>query len=181
MPNEKKEKLLCVESLRHSEYYNMQGVFDDLYARSKNGDYFDNLMEVILSPNNILLAYRNIKTNAGSRTPGTDRLNIDDIGKLPSEKVIENVIYFVRGSNHGYRPKPVRRKDIPKPNGTTRPLGIPCIWDRLIQQCIKQVMEPICEAKFSDNSYGFHPERSVENAISQTYKYIQRSNLHCLW
>ena len=67
MPNEKKEKLLCVESLRHSEYYNMQGVFDDLYARSKNGDYFDNLMEVILSPNNILLAYRNIKTNAGSK------------------------------------------------------------------------------------------------------------------
>ena len=178
MPNEKKEKLLCVESLRHSEYYNMQGVFDDLYARSKNGDYFDNLMEVILSPNNILLAYRNIKTNAGSRTPGTDRLNIDDIGKLPPEKVIENVIYFVRGSNHGYRPKPVRRKDIPKPNGTTRPLGIPCIWDRLIQQCIKQVMEPICEAKFSDNCYGFRPERSVENAISQTYKYIQRSNLH---
>ena len=89
MPNEKKEKLLCVESLRHSEYYNMQGVFDDLYARSKNGDYFDNLMEVILSPNNILLAYRNIKTNAGSKTPGTDRLNIDDIGKLPPEKVIE--------------------------------------------------------------------------------------------
>lgn len=178
MPNEKKEKLLCVESLRHSEYYNMQGVFDDLYARSKNGDHFDNLMEVILSPNNILLAYRNIKTNAGSRTPGTDRLNIDDIGKLPPEKVIENVIYFVRGSKHGYRPKPVRRKDIPKPNGTTRPLGIPCIWDRLIQQCIKQVMEPICEAKFSDNSHGFRPERSVENAISQTYKYIQCSNLH---
>ena len=86
MPNEKKEKLLCVESLRHSEYYNMQGVFDDLYARSKNGDYFDNLMEVILSPNNILLAYRNIKTNAGSKTPGTDRLNIDDIGGLDNLK-----------------------------------------------------------------------------------------------
>jgi len=178
MPNEKKEKVLCVEDLRHSEYYNMQGVFDDLYARSKQGEIFDNLMEIILCTNNILLAYRNIKTNTGSKTPGTDRLNIDDIGKLSPEKVVKNVTYFVHGSKHGYRPKPVRRKDIPKPNGTTRPLGIPCIWDRLIQQCIKQVMEPICEAKFSDNSFGFRPDRSVENAISQTYRYIQRLNLH---
>lgn len=59
-----------------------------------------------------------------------------------------------------------------------RPLGIPCIWDRLIQQCIKQVMEPICEAKFSDNSYGFRPNRSVENAIDRTYRLMQISHLH---
>ena len=58
----------------------------------------------------------------------------------------------------------------PKPNGNTRPLGIPCIWDRLVQQCIKQVMEPICEARFSNNRYGFRPNRSVENAIAATYR-----------
>lgn len=57
-------------------------------------------------------------------------------------------------------------------------VAVPCIWDRLIQQCIKQVIEPICEAKFSDNSYGFRPNRSVEHAIQRTYTMLQRMNLH---
>ena len=100
-------------------------------------------MDLILSRDNILLAYRNIKANGGSYTAGTDNRNISDIGCLPPETVAEKVRFIVTGSQHGYRPKPVRRKDIPKPNGKTRPLGIPCIWDRLVQQCIKQVMEPI--------------------------------------
>ena len=137
--------------------------------KSANGDRFTNLMDFVLSRENILLAYRNIKTNTGSNTAGTDKLTIKDIGSLTAEEVVEKVRFIVQGSKHGYRPKPVRRKEIPKPNGKTRPLGIPCIWDRLIQQCIKQVMEPICEAKFSNNSYGFRPNRSVENAISATY------------
>ena len=165
MPKNKNE-ILCVEDLRHAEYYEMQNTFDDLYAKSKNGDTFTHLMDIILSRENILLAYRNIKANAGSKTAGTDGTIIKDIGKLPAETVVKKVRYIVAGSPHGYRPKPVRRKEIPKPNGKTRPLGIPCMWDRLIQQCIKQVLEPICEAKFSENSYGFRPNRSVENAIT---------------
>lgn len=177
MPKEKTEKLLCVESLRHSEYYGMQMVFDKLYTKSKAGEQFFNLVDIILSRENVLLAYRNIKTNTGSRTPGTDRVTIEDVGKLPPEEVVEKVRRIVTGQK-GYCPKPVRRKDIDKPNGGTRPLGIPCMWDRLIQQCIKQVMEPICEARFSDNSYGFRPNRSVEHAIQSTYKHIQNSNLH---
>lgn len=70
-----------------------------------------------------MLAYRNIKTNSGSNTPGTDKLTIKDIGRLSREEVIQKVRYFTTGSKHGYRPKPVRRKDIPKPNGKTRLLG----------------------------------------------------------
>lgn len=180
MPKEKKEKILSVDNLRHMEYYGMQEVFDDLYARAKGGEYFTDLMGLILSRENILLSYRNIKANTGSNTPGTDKVTIRDIGKLPSENVVEKVRFIVQGSQHGYRPKPVRRKDIPKPYDptATRPLGIPCMWDRLVQQCIKQVMEPICEAKFSDNSYGFRPNRSVEHAIQSAYKHMQRSNLH---
>lgn len=165
---EDKKKLLSEESLRHNEYYGMQGVFDALYAQSRSGEVFEDLTPKILSRENILLAYRNIKANTGSRTAGTDNLTIGDIGRLPPDEVVAKVRYIVEGSKHGYRPKPVRRKEIPKPYDPTktRPLGIPCIWDRLIQQCVKQITEPICEAKFSNNSYGFRPNRSAENADS---------------
>lgn len=179
MPKENR-KLISVDNIRHSEYYGLQETFDRLYAQSKNGEIFTNLMEIILSRENILLAYRNIKANTGSHTPGTDRQTIRDIGRLTPEEVVDKVRFIVAGSPHGYRPKPVRRKDIPKPYDPTksRPLGIPCIWDRLIQQCIKQVMEPICEAKFSNNSFGFRPNRSVEHAIAKTYRLLNLSHLH---
>lgn len=179
MPKEnKKKKLLCVKDLRYAEYYEMQQVFDELYAKSTNGEVFTKLMDLILSKENILLAYRSIKTNKGSLTAGTDKLTINDIGILSPEEMVEKFRFIIRGRKQGYQPKPVRRKEIPKPNGKTRPLGIPCIWDRIIQQCIKQVLEPICEAKFSDNSHGFRPQRSVEHAIQQTYRLLQNSNLH---
>ena len=158
----------------------MQDTFDNLYAASKNGEVFTDLMSIVLQRENILLAYRNIKKNTGSKTCGTDKLTIRDIGKCSPDEVVEKVRFIVNGSEHGYRPKPVRRKEIPKPYdpSKTRPLGIPCIWDRLIQQCIKQVMEPVCEAKFSENSYGFRPNHSVENAIARSYKLLQQANLH---
>lgn len=173
----KAEKMLCVESLRHNEYYDMQSTFDELYAKSMKNEVFSNLMDIILRRENILLAYRNIKTNTGRVTPGTDGLTTKDVAEYSAEEVVEKVRFIVRGSVHGYRPRPIRRKDIPKPNGKLRPLGIPCIWDRLVQQCIKQVMEPICEAKFSDTSYGFRPGKSVENAIARTYQLMQVSKL----
>ena len=75
----KKKEPIIIDSLRHSEYYDMQYTFDMLYKQSKDNVSFDNLMEIILSENNILLAYRNIKQNAGSLTPGTDKLTIKDI------------------------------------------------------------------------------------------------------
>ena len=155
----KKDKINVVESIRHSEYYNMVDTFDELYRRSKTGETFDNLMDIILSEENIKLAYREIKANKGSQTPGTDKLTMKDIGKMTTDEVVKRVRFIMSGSKHGYRPKPVTLKEIPKPNVSSRPLGIPCIWDRLIQQCIKQVMEPICEAKFSKNSYGFRPSQ----------------------
>ena len=72
----KKSKTLCVDDLRHAEYYGMQGTFDELYQKSQNGEVFENLMDLILSRDNILLAYRNIKANKGSYTAGTDKKNI---------------------------------------------------------------------------------------------------------
>ena len=67
----KKSKTLCVDDLRHAEYYGMQDTFDELYQKSQNGEVFENLMDLILSRDNILLAYRNIKANKGSYTAGT--------------------------------------------------------------------------------------------------------------
>ncbi len=175
MPNEKKN---CVEYLRHAEYYDLLPTFDELYARSSGKEEFKDLMGLILSRQNILLAYRELKANDGSMTPGTDGLRIIDIRKMKEEDVVQKVRKIVKGGKDGYTPRCVRRKDIPKPSGDMRPLGIPCIWDRLIQQCIKQILEPICEAKFSDNSFGFRPNRSAENAIAAEYRMIQRQKLY---
>lgn len=177
MAKSKENKAKSIDSLRHSEYYGLQKTYDELYVKAKNGYVFNNLMEIVVSRENILLAYRNIKANGGSNTPGTDKTTILDIGKLSPDQIIDKLKFIVLGSQHGYRPKPVRRKEIPKPNGKMRPLGIPCMWDRLIQQCIKQVLEPICEAKFSKNSYGFRPNCSAEHAIAASYKLMQLSHL----
>lgn len=160
--------------LRHLEYYDLQDCFDNLYAKSKQGDVFTNLIEIISSEENIRLAYRNIKRNSGSHTSGVDKLSIKDIEKLSAEKLVE----IIQRKFQYYKPKPVRRVEIPKPNGKTRPLGIPTIVDRLVQQCILQVLEPICEAKFHERSNGFRPNRSAEHALAQCYKMIQQQNLH---
>ncbi|MBQ6297168.1 MAG: hypothetical protein IJK81_05690 [Selenomonadaceae bacterium] len=100
-----------------------------------------------------MLAYRNIKNNTWSNSAGTDKLTIADIGNLTPEEVTAKFRYIVSGTKRG-------------------------IWDRLIQQCFEQVLEPICEAQFSKHSYGFRPNRSVENAISDTYQRMQLSKLH---
>ena len=162
------------KKLRHSEYYDLQGCFDELYAKSKQGDAFTNLVEIISSEENIRLAYRNIKRNSGSHTSGVDKLSIKDIERLSAEKLVE----IIQRKFKFYKPKPVKRVEIPKPNGKTRPLGIPTIIDRLVQQCILQVLEPICEAKFHERSNGFRPNRSAEHALAQCYKMIQQQNLH---
>ena len=168
------QKHLKKAKLRHAEYYDMQSVQDALYAQSRQGKKFDNLMELIISKENIIMAYRNLKKNHGSRTAGTDRRTIKDLSHLGNDTLIR----LVRRKFDYYRPQPVRRVEIPKDNGKTRPLGIPTILDRLIQQCVLQVLEPICEAKFFDRSNGFRPNRSAENAIAQYYLRIQTMDLH---
>ena len=170
----KKIKQRKINKLRYAEYYDQQELLDKLYSDSKNGAIFDTLMKYIVSDANILMAYRSIKRNTGSKTAGTDGLNIKHIEMLEPDAVCNRV----RNILNNYQPRNVRRKDIPKPNGKMRPLGIPCIWDRLIQQCILQILEPICEAKFFDGSFGFRPLRSAENAINEVYRYINRSNLY---
>ena len=168
------KKTLKRDTLRYAEYYDLTPVFDKLYADSKSGKVFTNLVELIASKDNILLAYRELKRNKGSMTAGTDRLNIWDIEQIP----VKDFVCTVQRKLKWYRPRPVKRVEIPKDNGKTRPLGIPSIWDRIVQQCILQVLEPICEAKFHERSNGFRPNRSTEQVIAQCMRMIQIQNLH---
>jgi len=155
----------------------MQHCFDNLYAQSVNGQNFYDLMELISSNENIRLAYRNIKRNTGSKTAGTNKLTIDDIKNLSVEDVVEHVQTMLKA----YKPESVRRVFIPKANGKVRPLGIPTIWDRIFQQCILQVLEPICEAKFHKHSYGFRPNRSTHHAKARFESLMNMVGLyHCI-
>ncbi|WP_316471412.1 group II intron reverse transcriptase/maturase, partial [Enterococcus faecium] len=159
--------------LRHAEYYGMTEIFDKIYSKSLKGDNFKNLMQIIISDNNIVLAYRNIKRNHGSVTRGEDGVTIKDIENLNRNEFVE----IVRKRFAHYNPRKVRRVEIPKYNGKLRPLGIPSIWDRIAQQCILQVLEPICEAKFNNHSYGFRPNRSAEHAIADCMARMNQSHM----
>lgn len=161
--------------LRFAEYYDLQDTLDKLYTDSQNGKLFQNLMPLICAEENIKLAFRTLKKNKGSKTAGTDSKTIKNLAKLSDERLI----YLVQRKLQWYEPQPVRRVEIPKPNDPAklRPLGIPTIMDRLIQQCVLQILEPICEAKFHDSSHGFRPNRSTEHAIAEAYKHMQLT--HC--
>ena len=132
------------------------------------------MLSIITSEENIKLAYRNIKKNHGSKTAGTDGKTIQDLEKWQTETLINHI----RKKLEYYEPQAIRRVEIPKPNGKKRPLGIPTIMDRLIQQCIYQILEPIAEAKFHERSNGFRPNRSTEHAIAQVYKMVQTQQLY---
>lgn len=160
--------------IRYTEYYDMQNILDKLYADSKEGKIFTSLIDIITSRENIKMAYRTIKRNKGSKTSGSDKRNIDDLAKLNEYKYVA----LIKRQFNNYRPHPVKRVEIPKPNGKLRPLGIPTIVDRIVQQCILQVLEPICEAKFYEQSNGFRPNRSAENAIAQCCRLMQIQHLH---
>ncbi|WP_052090404.1 group II intron reverse transcriptase/maturase [Desulfosporosinus sp. HMP52] len=134
----------------------------------------EGLLEQILNAENLNRAYKQVKRNKGAG--GIDGMQVDELLPFLKEHKDELVQSFWDGK---YRPKPVRRVDIPKENGKTRKLGIPTVVDRLIQQAITQVLSPIFEKQFSDNSFGFRPKRSAHDAlrkcrnhITEGYKYV---------
>lgn len=118
------------------------------------------LLDSILSDNNIALATKAVKANNGSG--GVDNITIEQIDEYMLNNW-NNIKQQIR--ERTYKPSPVRRVEIPKPNGGVRKLGIPTIVDRIIEQAITQILSPICEPHFSDYSYGFRPNRSCEQAI----------------
>ncbi len=108
----KNRKLKKKKHLRNNEYYDMQKEFDKLYEQSKNNKKFNHLLKIIESKQNILLAYRNIKKNKGSKTAGTNKSTIIDIG----DKNPEYIVKYVRSRLANFKPQAVRRVEIPKAN-----------------------------------------------------------------
>lgn len=125
------------------------------------------LMEVILSKENLNRAYKKVVANKGAS--GIDDITVEELGSYIRENQ-EEIISSLR--NRTYFPKPVRRVYIPKENGKERPLGIPTALDRTIQQAVAQPISDIYEKIFSDYSYGFRPNRSCHDAIRQALEYL---------
>lgn len=109
----------------------------------------------------IVTAVHNIKSNKGIKTAGVDEIKMDSYLQMPKQELID----LIQRKFHKYQPKPARRVYIPKSNGKQRPLGIPSAIDRVVQECMRIVLEPICEAQFYPHSYGFRPYRAQKHAI----------------
>ena len=120
------------------------------------------LMEKILSEENLEMAIRKVKQNKGA--PGVDKMTVQEVEQW-FEQYREELISKIM--NKQYRPMPVKRVYIPKPNGKQRPLGIPTVVDRVIQQAVAQVLNTIYEPIFSEHSYGFRPKRSAHMAMEE--------------
>lgn len=144
----------------------IEGMVPNIFTKGRRNSNMK-LIELILSDENLKEAIRRVKSNKG--VPGVDKMTVYEIDKYFEENM-EDIKQSILDKK--YKPQPVKRVYIPKPNGKKRPLGIPTVRDRVIQQAIAQVLSNIYDDKFSDNSYGFRPNRSAHHAITKTLEYL---------
>jgi group II intron reverse transcriptase/maturase len=143
-------------------------LLDFIYQKSQEGKVFHGIMEVAFNEVTIITAIHNVKSNHGAQTAGIDKAKMDKYLQMDKEKLIQLVKHHVRN----YLPKPVRRVYIEKSDGKKRPLGVATVLDRIIQECIRIVIEPIAEAKFYPHSYGFRPYRACKHAVREVTRMI---------
>jgi RNA-directed DNA polymerase len=125
-------------------------------------------MEEVADPANLNEAWKRVRSNRGA--PGVDGITIEAFPRWIASRKEKLVAQLKEGS---YRPQPLRRVKLPKPNGGERLLGIPTVLDRLVQQAILQVLQPRLDPSFSEHSYGFRPNRSAHQAVYQAQEYLQ--------
>src|SRR6202051_2728778 len=133
----------------------------------------DRMMEEIVERENLKEALRRVKANKGA--PGVDAMTVNQLGASLKQHWPAIREQLLSGT---YRPKPVKRVEIPKPDGGVRKLGIPTVLDRFIQQAVMQVLQRRWDPEFSDHSYGFRPGRSAHQAVAQAQRYITEG---CGW
>ncbi len=168
------EEITKITHLRNNEYYCMQELFDFLYNKSQKGDNFYLLIEYIMREDNLRLAYRNIKTNDGSKTKGISGKNMTFIGNMVLWKYLKEIKETITD----YNPSMIKRVGIPKSNGKVRYLGIKEPIDKIVEQAIYQILEPILTAKFHNNSNGFIKGRSTARCIAQFTNYVIKDKLY---
>ena len=152
------------DSAEHEEY---AGAYSIGNREAEERDGAD-LLEKMLDRDNLNRAFKKVKANKGA--PGIDGMTVEDAPEWLKEHKGE-LLESIR--NGKYKPSPVRRKEIPKPDGGVRKLGIPTVIDRIIQQAIAQVLIPIYEPTFSDGSYGYRPNRSAQDAIRKVRDFAE--------
>ena len=159
------QSFLQRDSAEHERYAEVQSV-DGQEAEEQDGA---SLLDRILNRGNLNEAYKRVKANKGA--PGIDGMTVDEA--LPwLREHREELLESIRQGK--YKPQPVRRKEIPKPDGGVRKLGIPTVIDRIIQQAIAQQLVPIYEPLFSEDSYGYRPRRSAQQAIQKVRWYAEQ-------
>jgi group II intron reverse transcriptase/maturase len=151
---------------------NPEKVLNSLQEHSAQSDYvYDRLYRNLYNQELFLQAYQNIHASQGNMTAGTDGQTIDAMSLERINRLIETL------KDESYQPKPSRRTYIPKKNGKTRPLGIPSIDDKLVQEVVRMLLESIYENSYEDNSHGFRPNKSCHTAL----RMIQNRFVRCKW
>ena len=151
---------------RNSMRIKVEGMVPNKFTNGRRNSNME-LIRVILSDENLNEAIKRVKSNKG--VAGVDKMTVYEIDEYLA-KNMESIKQSILEKK--YRPQPVKRVYIPKSNGKKRPLGIPTVVDRVIQQAIAQVLTQIYDNKFSDNSFGFRPKRSAHDAMERTLEYL---------
>jgi len=146
-----------------------KGVWSNVPLKSAEGNGAGALLERILQRDNLNAAFKRVKKNGGAA--GVDGMTVDEMLPYLKEHKGE-LIESIQGG--WYKPKPVRRVEIPKPDGGVRMLGVPTVIDRMIQQAMVQELQPIFELTFSESSFGFRPRRNAHQAITKTKEYYEQ-------
>ena len=161
------------DSAEHKGYVRAHRSFNRIWKERDSAQ--PDLLEKILDRDNLNRAFKRVKANKGA--PGVDGMSIDETLAWLKEHNHELLNRIRRGK---YTPKPVRRVEIPKPDGGVRKLGIPTVTDRTIQQAMAQQMIPIFEPLFSDGSFGYRPGRSAKDAIRKVKEYAEQGYTHAV-
>jgi len=159
---------------------NKGGALTDLNTRTPPGDgvtqrpakkpaFGDDLLEHIVDFDNLRRAWNRVRVNKGAA--GVDGMTINEFLDWAKAGHWRRVVSELETDR--YHPSPVRRVEIDKPDGSKRPLGIPCVVDRVIQQAIAQVLTPMFDPDFSESSFGFRPRRSAKQAVMQIHSIIK--------